>query len=277
MDSACQAALSKSEAAVTSAMVSVYFAAKQNLPNIIVPSLNELCIKQGATQLNDLTIDKHTTYQHNTSIGDFQQSIADVLRAELLSKINKSGKFSIMLDESTDISVHQNLIVYIRLLETDCVGTVEPHTYFLGISDFHRANAECIYGKVVDMLAQKGIKIDGLCGVSTDGAAVMVGNKSGVVKRLKESVQGVLSTHCIAHRLALSCCSAADTIPYLVKFQEILNSIDKYFHFSPKNMATLASIQSILVGSSKKVKEVFHTCWLSFEGSVDALAQAILV
>ena len=73
-----------------------------------------------------------------------------------------------MLDESTDISVHQNLIVYIGLLETDCVGTIEPHTYFLGISDLNRANAACIYGRVVDMLVQKGIKIDGLCGVSTD-------------------------------------------------------------------------------------------------------------
>ena len=167
MDSSCQAPLSKSEAAVTSAMVNVYFAAKQNLPNIIVPSLNEFCIKQGATHLNDLTIDKHTAYPHNTSNGNFQQSAADVLRAELLSKIHKSGKFSIMLDESTDISAHQNLIVYISLLETDYVGTVEPHTYFLGISDLNRTNAECIYVRGVDMLAQKGIKIDGLCGVST--------------------------------------------------------------------------------------------------------------
>ena len=118
--------------------------------------------------MNDFTIDKHTTYQHNTSNCDFQQFVADVLRAELLSKIHKPGKFSIMLDESTDISVHQNLIVYIGLLETDCVGTVEQHTYFLGISDLNRANAECIYGRVVDMLAQKGIKIDGLCCVSTE-------------------------------------------------------------------------------------------------------------
>ena len=83
MDSACQSALSKSEAAVTSAMVNVYFTAKQNLPNIIVPSLNEFCIKQAATHLNDLAIDKHTTYQHNTSNGDFQQSVADVLHAVL--------------------------------------------------------------------------------------------------------------------------------------------------------------------------------------------------
>ena len=72
--------------------------------------------------MNDLTIDKHTIYQHTTTNGDFQQSVADVLRAELLSKIHKSGKFSIMLDESTDISVHQNLIVYTGLLETDRVG-----------------------------------------------------------------------------------------------------------------------------------------------------------
>ena len=75
-----------------------------------------------------------------------------------------------------------------------------------------------------------------LCSVSTDGAAVMVGSKSGVVTRLKEYVPGVIATHCIAHRLALSCAVAAYIIPYLVKYQEVMNSVFKYFKNSGKNM-----------------------------------------
>ena len=43
--------LSKSEAAVTSAMKNVYFAAKENLATTIVPELNALCIEQVCTTL----------------------------------------------------------------------------------------------------------------------------------------------------------------------------------------------------------------------------------
>ena len=45
----------------------------------------------------------------------------------------------------------------------------------------------------------------------------------------------------------------------------------KYFNYSPKNMAMLESVQSLSPGQSSRFKQVFHTRWLSFEGSVDAL------
>ena len=128
-----------------------------------------------------------------------------------------------------------------------------------------------IYNEIISSLAAKGLSLENLCGVCTDGAAVMLGSKSGVVKRLKDSTTGILSSHCIAHRLALSCSSGADCIPYLLKFQDTLNSVYKYFHNSPKNMSTLSAIQSVLQGSSKRFQQVFHTRWLSFEGSVNAL------
>ncbi|XP_053398207.1 E3 SUMO-protein ligase KIAA1586-like [Mercenaria mercenaria] len=123
----------------------------------------------------------------------------------------------------------------------------------------------------MEMLKVKGISLSNLCGVSTDGAAVMIGHKSGVVTRLKREVPSVLATHCIAHRLALSCCTGTDAIPYMVKVQEVINSVYKYFHYSPKNMAMLEAIQSLTPGQSQRFKEVFHTRWLSFEGSVSAM------
>ncbi|XP_045172112.2 uncharacterized protein LOC123534103 [Mercenaria mercenaria] len=193
MISARQVATNKSETAVIAALKNVYFSAKQNLPSSVVPALNDLCIRQGVSQLSDLKVDSHTTYEHNTSIGEFQDCLADVLREDLLVKVKQSGKFSLMFDETTDISVHQNLISYIRVLETNGFGTVEPHTYFLGINQLNRANSESIFGKVLEMFGKKGIDISNLCGVSTDGEAVMVGNKSGVVTRLNKRTMMVLN------------------------------------------------------------------------------------
>ncbi|KAJ8300647.1 LOW QUALITY PROTEIN: hypothetical protein KUTeg_022166 [Tegillarca granosa] len=77
----------------------------------------------------------------------------------------------------------------------------------------------------------------------------------------KESSPNLLPTHCIAHSLALGCGSGADNAQYLVKFHEILNSIDKYFSFFPKHMAALEAIQTdidgqINVGSGSSVSAV---------------------
>ena len=154
---------------------------------------------------------------------DFLSAISHDLELDLVSKVKHSDGFSLMVDESTDIYVSQNLIVYIRILERDAFGLVHPHTYFLGITKLGRANADSIHSALLELLRTKGIDIMLLRGISTDGAAVMVGNKSGLVQKLKGMVPGILATHCIAHRLALSCCSGADKIPYLVKFQELLN------------------------------------------------------
>ncbi|XP_052233542.1 uncharacterized protein LOC127846371 [Dreissena polymorpha] len=152
MSDAQAVAISKSEAAVVSAMTNVYFAAQNNLASSLVPDLNRLCILQGATQLNVLRVDNHTSYEHSSSVLEFQNCIADVIRGDLLQKIKTSGKFSVMLDESTKISVKQNLVTYIRLLETDEFGMTLPHTNFLGVAELQRANAESIYENVLDML-----------------------------------------------------------------------------------------------------------------------------
>ena len=43
-----------------------------------------------------------------------------------------------------------------------------------------------------------------LININLDGASVMSGNRSGVQKRLKDIVAGLIYTHCVAHRLELT-------------------------------------------------------------------------
>ena len=215
-------------------------------------------------------------YSHHSSVKDFQLAISDVLRDDIVHGVKNSDCFSLMFDESTDVSVSQNLIIYIRYLSVDKVSArVEPTTSFLAIRALFRANAESITSEILDVLRERQIPLDKLIGVATDGAAVMTGKKSGVIQRLKEIQPDIVATHCIAHRLALSCGGAADKIPYLVKFQGLLNDIFKYYRNSGKNSASLKAIQSIVEQASKckKFKEVFHTRWLSFDGALQALLQ----
>ena len=78
----------------------------------------------------------------------------------------------------------------------------------------------------------------------------------------------MLSTHCIAHRLALASGQAADSVPYLKQYQPYVNTIYKYYHYSPKHSTTLQHMQIILQTVEKKFHQVFHTRWFSFDGAV---------
>ena len=67
------------------------------------------------SQLRDRKKDKHTTYCHSTSVVDMQQAISSVLEEDVITKMNINKKYSLMFEESTDVSIHQNLIMYIRI------------------------------------------------------------------------------------------------------------------------------------------------------------------
>jgi hypothetical protein len=78
---------------------------------------------------------------------------------------------------------------------------------------------------VFECLKENELDVKRMCGVATDGASVMMGRHTGVVTRLKQQAPGLLSSHCIAHRLALASGGAADKVPYLLKYQEFVNAI----------------------------------------------------
>ena len=89
-------------------------------------------IFSGCMPIEWLEGDRPTNYQHNSSIDEFQ-GLADVLRDDMTSNITPCPKFSLMFDESTDISVWQNLITFIRYLRADFFWYVKSKTCFLRI------------------------------------------------------------------------------------------------------------------------------------------------
>ena len=232
--------------------------AKNHLSNNLLPELNSLCRSQGVEVLSMLEVDKHTSYTHTSSIHDFQKAVCDQMDKDLHERITSSQYFSILIDESTDMAVNQNMLVYIR---------IEPETHFLSLNRIKTANAETLCDTVIRIMEEKNMDLNKLVGIATDGAATMIGRKSGDVVRLRNKVPNLLSFHCIAHRLALAShasAQAADAVPYLIKFQEIVNSVYKYFEYSPKNMAQLEEVQKLLKEANdssrtQRFQQVFGT------------------
>ena len=132
-----------------------------------------------------------------------------------------------------------------------------------------------IVDAVLKVFTSRGISLEKLCGVATNGANVMVGCRTGVTTLLKDKNPFILSIHCIAHRLALASGQAADAVPYVKQYQLYINNIYRYIHYSTKNAKKLKEIQLVMQSAERKFHPAFRTRWLSFEGAVDAIVASI--
>ena len=94
---------------------------------------------------------------------------------------------------------------------------------------------------------------------------------SGITTPMKKRNPFILSMHDIAYRLVLASGKAANNVPYLKKYQQDINMIYKYYHYSPKHFNTLQQVQFVLECTERKFHQAFHTRWLSFDGAVQAV------
>ena len=183
-----------------------------------------------------------------------QEALAMVVDEELATMVDNCCYFSLMIDESTDIETTQTLIIYIRL-----VNKGEIITRFLELVKLPGGTADHILGTLLDVMNTRNLPMEKLLGMATDGASVMMGVRCGVTTRMKERNPFMLTTHCIAHCLALASGKAADTVKYFKKYQQYVNTI---YHYSPKHSNTLKRVQEILECVERKFQQVFHTRWL---------------
>ena len=93
--------------------------------------------------------------------------------------------------------------------------------------------------------------------MATDGASVMTGVRVGIITLMKKKNSLMLSTHSIAHCLALASGQAADSIPYVKKYQQYINTIYKYCHYSSKHWSMSKEMQAILQCAETKLKQTF--------------------
>ena len=65
------------------------------------------------------------TYTSNESINKMQKAIALVILEDTKDSLKNSSFFSVMIDESTDLSVSKKLIVYVKIINNK--GQAEVH------------------------------------------------------------------------------------------------------------------------------------------------------
>ena len=170
----------------------------------------------------------NTNYESEQIMGEIVEVIGITLEEEIISEVNKSPFYSIILDEATDISVTKQLGISIQYLNNNAV----VRTRNLKLLEIIHGTADVITEAVISYLTSKApvtLDISKLAGGATDGASVMVGCEHGVVTRIKQVVPTFIATHCSVHRLSLATCDASNASTMIQRFQRILNQIYVFF------------------------------------------------
>lgn len=149
--------------------------------------------------------------------------VSPAMKAEL-KKAAAGKKFSIIVDESTDVACSKHLAVMLRFFSS-CDNKV--NTEFLDLIPVVETDAESLFSAMKAAVEGTGLKLEDCVGFGSDGAAVMVGCTNSVWSRLKQVSPNCVQMKCICHSLALCVQTAFNTLPSSVGF--ILAEVPKWF------------------------------------------------
>lgn len=124
-------------------------------------------------------------YKNRMAASSFITSISSVIQSSVVESINSTDYFSILVDGSTDISVTEQEIVYVRMLKDG-----RPVSVLLGLMAVKSGAAINIAAELDVFLTGLGIQNwkAKLVGLGTDGASVNVGSQGGLGAILRREI-----------------------------------------------------------------------------------------
>ena len=128
--------------------------------------------------------------------------MAKDLLEQLLCKIGKVPCYGLQLDESTNIGRRAQLLVFIKIPDTDSYNIVDEYLCCLDLEV--NTSAKQMFSKLNEFMNEKQIAWKRCCPLTTDGAAMMIGRFSIVGARVKAVATNCILKYCIIHHEALA-------------------------------------------------------------------------
>ena len=135
----------------------------------------------GCTFLSALKVGGNAYCTSECIAQELVQLLAQQIESAQLKAVGCSMFYGLMIDESTNISVTKQLVLFGWYV----CEMGEPCSAFLRIVDLVDGTAEHIEEDISAYVADKGLALSRLMRFGSDGAAVMTGRLSGVATRLR--------------------------------------------------------------------------------------------
>ena len=188
-----------------------------------------------------------------------------------LEKVRNASFYSLLVDESNDISVTKNLMMYVQFLDIEVQSV---RVMFLKNLPSQGCDADSIVAKITEYLQSSEIDLPRMVMFTSDAAPVMLGCNSGVSVKLRNSfVPHLIENHCVAHKEALAAGHAYNGIAYFVQLENIVKAIYSHFSHSSVHTANLKSVFTVFEQKYIRLKKIHDIRWLSRLEAVEALVR----
>ena len=205
----------------------------------------------------------NATYISKTTQNQLIEVIGEVIRENILNRIRKVKYFSVMFDETTDVStISQLSLVLTYVFEKK---RFEDFVEFVDVHDLVFENREAgqepkVTGKILGQLVLKrlkhfGLNLESCVGIATDGCSVMTSEKVGAVQEVQSEATNAAYCGCYNHALNLS-------IAVTSKVLSIRNSIGVIKETI--SFLTSSAKRRVLVDSiyNHRIRKLCETRWI---------------
>ena len=198
---------------------------------------------------------KNGSYQSHDIINEMIQIMANQLLQKLLDEIRSAEWYSIIADETRDISGTEKLGISIRWVENN----YQVHEDLIGLVQVEATDAATLYSIIKYMLLRVNLQLSQCRGQTYDGAANMAGHLNGLAVRFQSEEHRMLHVHCMAHCLNLclqdcscTCCCVRDAL-------DLTSELNTLIRASPKRLALFQQLKNELSYSTPGLKPLCPT------------------
>nr|XP_006122371.1 E3 SUMO-protein ligase KIAA1586-like isoform X1 [Pelodiscus sinensis]XP_014428732.1 E3 SUMO-protein ligase KIAA1586-like isoform X1 [Pelodiscus sinensis] len=199
---------------------------------------------------------------------EFLESINSVVHAEIMSAIRLASYHTLIIDESTGISVTKLLIIYFKFRDAACTT---HKTVFGGIIKLSACDAQAITAAIKDFYTLNTLDMMKMVMFTSDGASVMLGKNNGVAAQLKQCVPHLTELHCVAHREDLGLVDAWNQVPRMKTIETLLKTIYTVFCRSSIQKGQFEEMANVTENETISFKPLNEVRWLSKHFAVSAL------
>ena len=197
--------------------------------------------------------------------------MANMVRQQICTSIQQTGYYSILADETKDMSKNEQLSIVVRYVEHDGNNptVVERFLTFVVASNL---TAEYLTLYILDTLSLFSLDVNMIVSQGYDGASVMSGCCSGVQQRIRELVPHAIYIHCHAHCLNLVLVDCVKSNSAASEFFTVVQSLYTFMSTSKAHVVYL-EIQNQLHPDqqNRQLQRLSDTRWACRYLSLDVI------
>ena len=214
-------------------------------------------------------LSSHEKYLSPTVQNELIKDIGLAVLRNILSDVREAKFFAILMDETSDSSVKEQLSLTLRWVGADMCVHEDP-VELIHVED---VTGEALLAAVKDALVRMMLELGNCRGQAYDGAANMQGKAKGVSTRIQHEVPSAIHVHCLAHCVNLCLQDASRKSRMLRDALDLTGELTSFVRNSPKTTAALRTMVAEGGEHGPATRPLCPTRWTCRTASIKSVLQ----